>query len=154
VRFEKLRELLMLLTEWALRQASTIIVIDEAHWIDSSSWALILSCVRKFSERYGLLIVTLSRVIMEHDESDTIKTLLELPQTSRILMPPLSNEQSISLVCESLEVDPKTLPSEIIKLIQRAQGVPIILRELIQMLKDSPNVSMYPWNDQKAMMTC
>jgi predicted ATPase len=86
--------------EWVLRQQSVVLILDDAHWIDPSSWNLALTLLKKFSDAYGLLVVILTRPMATTDQN--VMKLLRLEDTVRLSLPPLTEKQSQELLARLL----------------------------------------------------
>jgi predicted ATPase/class 3 adenylate cyclase len=108
-----------------------LIAIDDGHWLDSASWALIQEMSgRKLPVCLVLATRPGAGLAPEYDE------LLAEPTTQRISLDPLDAEESIQIVCERLRVG--EVPEPVVTLIvEKAGGNPLFVEELAYSLRDS-----------------
>jgi class 3 adenylate cyclase/tetratricopeptide (TPR) repeat protein len=137
VRADNTRQLLMRLLQAAATgpgggASPLLLVMDDAHWLDSASWALtrqVLAQVRP------LLVVLATRPLME-PLPDDYRLLRQDPATERLQLTPLSPRDVATLVCDRLGV--RRLPEPVAGLIEeRAQGNPFFSEELAYALRDT-----------------
>ncbi len=108
-----------------------LIGIDDGHWLDSASWALILELAGR---ELPICILLATRpgagLAPEFDE------LLSEPTTQRISLAPLDSSQSVEIARERLGVD--VLPASVVDLVcEKAAGNPLFTEELAYALRDS-----------------
>ena len=114
-----------------------VIVIEDAHWLDSASWALALEVVRKAPR---LLLVLASRPVGA-PEPDSWKALRQLPGALRISLGPLIGDDILKLVMQRLGVD--ALPAQAGDLIlEKAEGHPFFSEELGYALRDGGHLKI------------
>jgi class 3 adenylate cyclase/tetratricopeptide (TPR) repeat protein len=132
VRADNARELFArLLHEQAIR-SPLVLILDDAHWLDSSSWALALTVAQRV--RPVLLVIT-TRPLGEPLPSE-YRQLLDSSTTQVMRLELLSPEETLELVCQRLEV--RSLPVPVARLIrERAEGHPFYSEELAYSLRDS-----------------
>ena len=87
--------------EWVLRQQPVVLILDDAHWIDPSSWNLALTLLKKFTDAYGILVVILTRPMNASLDQNVMK-LLKLEDTVKLSLPPLTEKQSQELLAKLL----------------------------------------------------
>jgi tetratricopeptide (TPR) repeat protein len=108
------------------------IVIEDAHWMDSASWALALAVVRQVQP---LLLVLITRPHTGNVPSDH-QVLFERPESLHLRLEALRSSDTIQLVCQRLGVD--VLPEQVAALIlEKAEGHPFFSEELAYALRDS-----------------
>jgi predicted ATPase/class 3 adenylate cyclase len=123
------RVLLDLLTGAANR--ALMIAIDDGHWLDSASWALI----QELSGRQLPLCIVLATrpgagLAPEYDE------LIAQPTTQRISLAPLGPGELVEIACERFGVG--EVPEPVVSLIvEKAAGNPLFTEELAYALRDS-----------------
>jgi tetratricopeptide (TPR) repeat protein len=124
-------DLLLGLLNRAAFEGPTIIVIDDAHWMDSASWALTLRLAR-VPGQVLLIVATRPKSTVLFDQHEAL-----LPLADSILrLEQLSNDQSLALARQSLGV--ASLPKEAADLIlQKSQGNPLYCGELSRALRDT-----------------
>jgi predicted ATPase/class 3 adenylate cyclase len=126
------RDLLVQILSEMTETEPTIIVLEDGHWFDSSSWGLLLDVARRLPD---LLLVVSTRPLDEQDYAQFTE-LKALPDSQTISLSPLTNEESIALVCNRLGVS--TLPNALQKVIcAQAQGLPLYAEELTRSLLDT-----------------
>jgi predicted ATPase/class 3 adenylate cyclase len=137
VRADNTRELLVQLLQpssatRAGRAAPLLMVLDDAHWFDSASWALTRLVVARVRP---LLLVLATRPLVE-PLPDDYRRLRQDPATEHLQLEPLSPHDTLALVCDRLGV--RHLPEPVAALIQeRAQGNPFFSEELAYALRDA-----------------
>ncbi len=123
------RLLLQVLAEAASKPL--LIGIDDGHWLDSASWALIQELAGR---ELPICILLATRpgagLAPEFDE------LLAEPTTQRISLAPLDAGQSVAIARERLAVE--NLPQTVAELItEKSGGNPLFTEELAYALRDS-----------------
>jgi class 3 adenylate cyclase/tetratricopeptide (TPR) repeat protein len=112
--------------------APQLVVLDDAHWLDSASWALTRLVVARVRP---LLLVLATRPLAE-PVPDDYRRLRQDPATEYLRLEPLSPHDTLALVCDRLGV--RRLPEPVTALIQeRAQGNPFFSEELAYALRDA-----------------
>lgn len=123
-----------LITERLLQIASqkpTVLVIEDVHWLDSGSWALLSYAAQEVTP---LLIVITTRPmgIMTPIE---FSQLQNMPLTRSLSLSPLGNLDIETLLLQRLNV--KKLPDELVSFIRnKAEGHPFYSEELAYALRD------------------
>ena len=109
-----------------------VVVLDDAHWFDSASWALARQVVAQVRP---LLLVLATRPLVEPLPAE-YRQLRTDAATERLQLEPLSAHDILALVCGSLGV--RRLPEPVAALIEeRAQGNPFFSEELAYALRDA-----------------
>lgn len=132
VRASNTLTLLLRLLQHAADKTPLVLAIEDAHWLDSNSWALVAAVAQQVSP---MLLVLTTRplgdtVVTEFD------TILQNPQTVTITVQPLNAVDLLALVSERLDVG--ELPPDVGELILRkAEGHPFFSQELALALRDS-----------------
>jgi class 3 adenylate cyclase/predicted ATPase len=140
VRAELTRDLLISVLRGHLEDGPALLLIEDAHWVDAASWAL-LAEVR---ERIGPLLCVL---VTGPIDSDTDPAPSELRQvladaaTQHLVLGPLSLAETEALVCRKLGVS--RAPEEVIEFVfGRAEGHPLFTEELSVALRDAGLLSI------------
>jgi class 3 adenylate cyclase/tetratricopeptide (TPR) repeat protein len=143
-RAEATREVLVELLGAALKGGPALLLIEDAHWVDSASWAL-LAQVR--AQVHPLLVVLVTGPV----ESDTdpappeLRQLLADAGTYHLVLGPLSLAETESMVCRKLGVT--RLPAEVADFIyEKAEGHPLFTEELASALRDAGLIQI--WNGE------
>ncbi len=132
VRADAIRDLAIRLIEGAVAIAPRLIVLEDVHWADSSSWALLLAVARRVP---GALLVLATRP-MGADAPPELGRALAEPGALRIPLGPLAAEDAESLVCHALGV--AALPPGVGAFIAgRAEGNPFFSEQLAYALRDA-----------------
>lgn len=134
-RAENTRQLLCHLFQQALAPRKRgILLVEDAHWLDSASWSLLLTLAQQASEGIPLLILVALRPLA--DPPPPYQSLRALPGSQCLMLEPLSAEESQTLVCQRLGV--ATIPQAVADLIHdRAEGRPLFSEEMAYALRDA-----------------
>ncbi|MCB8984256.1 MAG: AAA family ATPase [Ardenticatenaceae bacterium] len=132
-RRDNTQRLLIQLLETAVDQP-LILVLEDAHWLDSASWTLLRRVQRQLQP---LLLVLALRPFAKNETFPAFYAdLAELPATLRIELDVLPFAAVEELVCHSLGV--RQLPTAVSKLIHtKAEGHPFFSEELAYALRDA-----------------
>jgi predicted ATPase len=146
---QRSEHLAALLVELLHRRASNqplVVVLEDAHWLDSPSWSLASRAAQAFTSASAplsgvasaaLLVVALRPVDAGHPSVGQLTQLLRMPGARRISLGGLSPGDTVALATTRLGVAPADLPAEIAELVRaRAGGNPLFVEELITMLCD------------------
>ncbi len=129
VRADRTRLLLGRVLSAAAGGEPLVITIDDAQWLDASSWALALQIRHDLP---GALMVLAARPLAE----PPAVAVDVLEGAVRVLLDRLSSDETLQLICRSLGVD--RLPDEVRDLIlERAEGHPFFSEELAFSLRDA-----------------
>jgi class 3 adenylate cyclase/tetratricopeptide (TPR) repeat protein len=136
-RAEATRDLLLRLLGRAAARAPTLLLLEDAHWFDSASWALALAV----SQRVRPLLMALALRPLSDDARDAATAPLEYAQLraiarARLRLDMLAPAEVFALVCRRLGV--AALPEPVADLIrEKAQGHPFFSEELAYALRDA-----------------
>jgi class 3 adenylate cyclase/tetratricopeptide (TPR) repeat protein len=114
-----------------------ILVFEDAHWIDSASWALLKKARR---DLVNLILVVVTRPMVEEisgapPPAEYVE-LLRLPETKQYLLSSLSPDEAVTLVCRRLGV--RRIPESVKELVrERAEGHPFFSEEIVLALRDA-----------------
>jgi class 3 adenylate cyclase/tetratricopeptide (TPR) repeat protein len=107
-----------------------LVVLDDAHWLDSASWALTWQVRRQVP---ALLLVLAARPSSEPPTE--YRRLRDDPGTRRLVLDALAPAEAVALVAQRLDV--RALPQPVARLIaERAGGNPFFSEELGLALRD------------------
>ncbi|MBK8984874.1 MAG: AAA family ATPase [Chloroflexi bacterium] len=129
-----LRLLVNLLAAAVGQNHPLLLIVEDAHWLDSASWRLLWRVQRQVQP---LLLVVITRPFTEdQDTSIFYNDLSELPTTQRITLDMLPLAAINDLICQRLGV--KELPTAVTDLIHaKAEGHPFFSEELAFALRDA-----------------
>jgi tetratricopeptide (TPR) repeat protein len=132
VRADNTHKLLLRLLQVTASQAPTLLVLEDAHWLDSASWALARLVGQDVR---SILLVIATRPLSEPVPLE-YRQLLYAPGVQRITLDTLALEDALTLVCRRLGV--ATLPEPVAALIRaKAEGHPFFSEELAYALRDA-----------------
>ncbi|MNK57218.1 Adenylate cyclase 1 [compost metagenome] len=132
LRISNTRDLLLRVLHLASSDAPMLLVLEDAHWLDSASWALV---ARTSQYLPNALIVLTFRPLDEAPPEET-QRLLEASSTLRLRLDRLPSEAIRQIVCQRLGVT--TLPEPVAELIiRKAEGHPFFGEQLAYALRDS-----------------
>lgn len=121
-----------------LRRAAgpMMVVLDDAHWFDSASWALAREAAREVP---GFLLLIAARPKSATDGD--IAELAALPGCHQLRLDPLSDHRVLELATACLGVS--TLPDAVAEVLRtRAGGIPFFAQELAYALRDSGRLTV------------
>jgi class 3 adenylate cyclase/tetratricopeptide (TPR) repeat protein len=127
------RELLVHLLEDASRERPRVVVLDDAHWMDSASWELALAVQRRVRR---LLLVVCTRPLTDGAHTAEYALLRDAPGTLRLALERMPQDEVQTLVCQRLGV--RRLPEPLPTLLrERAEGHPFFGEQLACALRDA-----------------
>jgi class 3 adenylate cyclase/tetratricopeptide (TPR) repeat protein len=133
VRADNTHDLLVQTLKRAARAGSvSLLVLEDGHWLDPSSWGLALKVNQDLPE---LLVVITTRP-MGHLAPSEYHQLLATSDTLHLKLETLPPKDTLTLVCQRLGVS--QLPAEVADLIrQKSEGHPFFSEQLAYALRDS-----------------
>ncbi|HEY1011668.1 MAG TPA: adenylate/guanylate cyclase domain-containing protein, partial [Herpetosiphonaceae bacterium] len=132
VRADNTQHLLLDLLQRFARVTPLLVILEDAHWLDSASWALTRLVARDV--RPAMLLLA-TRPLSEPAPPE-YRQLLALPGAHQLVLDTLSPAETLALVCQRLGV--AELPEEVAALIQeKAEGHPFFSEELAYALRDA-----------------
>lgn len=137
VRADNTRNLLLELLQAAVGAAPTLLILEDAHWLDSASWTLALAVSQRV---FPLLCVLVTRPLVDPVPAG-YQHLLHDSSTRVIRLDALSTHETVQLVCQRLGVH--SLPEPVAALIRdKAQGNPFFSEELAYALRDASLITV------------
>jgi predicted ATPase/class 3 adenylate cyclase len=133
-----------LMRTWAGRQP-LVLVLEDAHWLDSLSWELAVQVGRSLLVAGAPLLMVLAlRPLDEHSlPGQQAAVLRGLPQTETIRLSLLQPAEMTALVIDRLALVEEGLPSALADFIrQRAEGNPFIAEELLLALREQGVITL------------
>ena len=126
------QKLLVALLKHYAQGTPTLLILEDAHWLDSASWALARAVAEELPD---ILFVIVTRPLGDFPPID-YQRLAQAPTTKFIKLQPLPAEDALDLVCMRLGV--KILPLAMSNIItQKAEGHPFFSEELAYALRDA-----------------
>ena len=132
------RNLLLKLLDGAIRDAGGLLLaIEDAHWLDSASWALITQAQRTLSP---LCLVVATRPLTDESFRQVeYGRLLAAEAVEHLTLDRLTGEQTDALISQRLGVS--SVPKEVAALIEeRAEGHPFFSEEIVFALKEAGHI--------------
>ncbi len=131
-RAEAIRELLTQILEIAAKEVPLMVILEDAHWFDSSSWALVQ---RVSANAPSLLLVLVTRPMGEPLLPE-FAAVSSAPATTHLAIGPLPGSDVMLLLCERLQVD--AIPESVVDFIRtKSEGNPFFSEELLYALRDT-----------------
>ena len=132
--FELLSLFLRYVTERPMKDGRPfLMVIEDAHDMDDSSWAFLRHHVSSQPMQNELWVVVHRPI---NNPSDSYTELLKSARVRKLVLKPLSDAQLVEVLCSELAV--RTIPAEVTsRVLPRAQGNPFFASVLVQSLVDS-----------------
>ena len=144
LRHESLVSLLLaLLRRWA-QERPLVLVLEDAHWLDSLSWNLTVQAARALSvARVPLLLIVVMRPLEEETAHAEPQILAALPETDRLVLGSLPPAELVTLAAHRLGVAEADLPEAVAEVIRtRTGGNPFFAEEIINALRDSEIITI------------
>lgn len=136
VRAENTKLLLASILRHATAAAPALLVVEDAHWLDSNSWALLLEVVESVSR---VVVVVTSRPMAAPPEPYT--RLRALGATDVLVLDPLGGADIRTLVEQALGVT--DLPGSLTGFVdERVAGHPFFCEQLVQTLREGGHVTI------------
>jgi class 3 adenylate cyclase/predicted ATPase len=144
LRHESLVSLLLaLLRTWAAERP-LVLVLEDAHWLDSLSWDLAVQVARALTvARVPLLLVVVMRPLEGEAGRIEPQALADMEETERLLLDSMPPEETLELAAVKLGVTDDGLPGGVAELVRtRAGGNPFFAEELVYALRDNGLVTL------------
>ena len=134
-RADNINDLIVNIIKLASAKKPVLLTIENAQWIDSASWSLLRLIAR---DVHPLFLLIITRPIAE-PLPKAYRYIISSPETLRIEMNPLSQQESLELVCQQFGVT--RLADEVENLInEKSQGNPFFIEELAKRLLETEAV--------------
>ena len=144
LRHESLVSLLLaLLRAWAAERP-LVLVLEDAHWLDTLSWDLTVQVARTLTvARVPLLLVVVMRSLEGEMARLEPQTLAAMDETERLPLESLSPDETLALAAVRLGIADGGLPDAVAELVRtRAGGNPFFAEELIYALRDNDLIAV------------
>jgi class 3 adenylate cyclase/tetratricopeptide (TPR) repeat protein len=138
LRHESLVSLLLaLLRVWTVERP-LVLVLEDAHWLDTLSWDLTVQAARALAvARVPLLLVVVMRPLAGEAARTEPQALAGLAETEHLALESLSPDETLLLAATRLGVTAGGLPAAVAELVRtRAGGNPFFAGELVYALRD------------------
>lgn len=132
IRGGNIRELLARVLSYEASQAPLLIVMEDLHWFDSASWALLVDVQQKVRP----ILLALNTRPLSDPVPVQFKQLLDTPEARLVKLEAMMLDDVEALVCQRLGV--KSVPAMIGRLIrEKSEGHPFFAEELAYALRES-----------------
>ena len=132
IRSSNIREVLTRLLSFEASQTPVLVVMEDLHWFDSASWALLVDIQQKVRP----LFLALNTRPLADPVPVQFKEVLETPGTQLMKLEAMTLDDVEALVCQRLGV--RSVPPMIGGLIrEKSEGHPFFAEELAYALRDS-----------------
>lgn len=136
VRSENTQRVLLYIASAALERQPSVLLIEDAHWMDGASWAFLAHLLENVP---AVLVLLSSRPAMEG--AVEASPLLEAPDTQVINLQPLSRAETEAVICQQLDIS--DLGETALDLVHgRAEGNPLFIREIVRNLMETGDVQV------------
>ena len=136
LRHESLTTLLITVLRHLLSRGPALIVLDDAHWLDSLSWQLALSIARASQDKPLFMVVSLrpSEIMLPPE----YREIAAIRNTALLSLAGLDAEDASALALSRLALEKDELPEGITDMVNdRAGGNPLFVEELIRSFSES-----------------
>ncbi len=139
VRADNTRELLVRLLQALVEDRPLLLIIEDAHWLDSASWALARQVNRDVQP---LLLTIVARPLWAPEGSQLPEAYVHLrdaPGTDFMLLGALSAAEIETLICQRLDV--AQVPEPVVDFVrEKAENHPFFTEELVLALRDAGQI--------------
>ncbi len=133
---EHLSTFLLALLKAKTNETPVAIILEDAHWLDSSSWELVLQVAQSLTT-VPLLLVLVMRPLVEKISNSRLGELTELKNATRLRLDSLPPDETLTLAIAGLGLSGNELPEIVAQLIRvRAGGNPFFAEEIFYFLYD------------------
>ncbi|HEU5013212.1 MAG TPA: tetratricopeptide repeat protein, partial [Roseiflexaceae bacterium] len=142
--------LIELLRVWIAAQP-LVVVLEDAHWLDSLSWELAVRLAQTaHAEHLPLfLMVTTRPMESTHFSMASLTTLLRHAGATRLKLGQLSPDDTVALAAARLGIDADAMPGELARLVQtQSDGNPFFAEELVTTLQEQEIIQVKPADDR------
>ncbi len=141
VRQESLAALIGELITHRCSTRPMLLVLDDAHWMDSPSWGMTVSVARTLAQKPVLLVLT-HRPFGDVQPGD-LSALSRLSDAEVVCLQSLSAGATLDLAAAQLGLTADAMPSAIADVLaERSEGNPFYARELIGALLDAGQIAI------------
>jgi tetratricopeptide (TPR) repeat protein len=132
LRGSNTRELLVQLMEEACRARPCVVVLEDVHWMDSSSWEL----AARVRHRAAVLLALTTRPVADQHAPEEYRQFRAAPATVYLPLERMPPDDVVAMMCQRFNV--RRLPQEVAALIRdKAEGHPFFSEQLVCALRDA-----------------
>ncbi len=131
-RAEATRDLLVQLLQDSVNRSPKLLVLEDAHWLDSSSWALVLAVAQNVKP----LLLAIGTRPMGESVPEEYDRLLRIEGVEQLHLEAMPATDTRELLCQRLGVN--SLPDRVVELIEKkTEGNPFFSEELAYGLREA-----------------
>ncbi len=150
LRSENLGSMLVeLLRVWISAQP-LVVVLEDAHWLDSLSWELAVRLAQTAGAEHLplFLMVTTRPIESTHQALSSLTMLLRHAGATHLKLGQLSPGDTVALAAARLGIDAAAMPDELTKLVQKQSGGnPFFAEELVTTLQEQEIIQVKAADD-------
>ena len=133
VRADNTRDLLVRLLAQEAARVPLMVVLEDAHWLDSASWSLVWRARREIPS----LLLVITRRPTADPASDPVASLIE--ETTRLRITALSRDDALRLACE--RTGASRISEQVAVIVdERAEGNPLFIEQLTYAMRDAGRI--------------
>jgi class 3 adenylate cyclase/tetratricopeptide (TPR) repeat protein len=132
VRADNTRTLLLRMLQRRLRRTPLLLILEDAHWMDTSSWAL----TRTLTQQADTILVLIATRPLPEPFPQDYEQLLAADQTQHLHLCGLSHAETEAFICQQLGAT--AIPAAVTDFVYaKAEGHPLYSEELAYALRDT-----------------
>lgn len=146
-RAEATRQLLAGLLQDAARRSPRVVILQDAHWLDSLSWELAVHLARTSTAAGAPLLLALITRPLDDSAAGArhLQVIEALDNVTTLSLAPLSPDETAAVAAARLGLPEGGLPEPVVQLVQRlAEGNPMFAAELALTLRDQGVITVEP----------
>ncbi len=127
-----------------------LLALDDAQWLDSLSWQLVLELCRAVQADDHPLMLLLSARPMDRGSAaaDLLEEISAMDFCAVTQLQPLNRDDLELMIADRLGVLPEKVPRRLVLFIHsRSEGAPFVAEELLRLMQDQGMVEV--WKDEK-----
>ncbi len=139
LRQQNLTMLLERLLEARAHRSPVVLVIEDAHWLDDLSWAVIVNGVMPLIRQGArlLLLLAMRPVSLDSTAAQSLAQIRQSSATTIQVLGELAASDVVQLAAQRLGIPADRLPAEVQEVVRsRAAGNPFVAEQLILYLRD------------------
>ena len=133
VRADNTRDVLVRLLRQQVSSRPLMVVLEDAHWLDSASWSLVLRVQREIPS----LLLVLTRRPTADSAADPVASVHDA--TTRLRLTALSPDDALRLACERTGAS-RIADGVAVVLAERAEGNPLFIEQLTYAMRDAGRI--------------
>lgn len=141
--------MLLTLLEAETAKQPLAIIFEDAQWLDSTSWELVVRAAQHMNQKGLPLILVLVMRPLEGTSQTAAKILTRMDNTEQLRLDSLSPEETVTLAVQGMGLTANELPEAVADLMHvRAGGNPFFAEELFYFLYNNGYITFKTINDK------